>query len=173
MSNRELKHLDSSRCVIAKTRSGRSGRKIVEESVENLKARLLSVQKRLEAKEAEVEKLTQEVSDADEVAAESARVVTRADCLQQELENLEVQSELAKLCALENICAEHQLALAKEAEMRSAEQKRTDAWIQDLRDGFQSEKGVLLKRIDALEKGNINNDNFDDPVLNVVDFDDT
>ncbi len=167
MSNRELKHLDSSRCVVAKTRSGRNGRKMVEESVEDLKARLLSVQKRLEAKEAEVEKLTQEVSDArvvaDEAAAESAGAVTRADYLQQELENLEVQSELAKLRALENIRAEHQLALAKEAEMRSAEQKRTDAWIQDLRDGFQAEKGVLLKRIDALEKGNISNDNVDDP----------
>ncbi len=151
---------------------------MVEESVEDLKVRLLSVQKRLEAKEAEVEKLTQEVSDArvvaDEAAAESAGAVTRADYLQQELENLEVQSELAKLRALENIRAEHQLALAKEAEMRSAEQKRTDSWIQDLRDGFQAEKGVLLKRIDALEKGNnISNDNVDDPVPNVSDFDDT
>ncbi len=126
MSNRELKHLDSSRCVIAKTRSGRNGRKMVEESVEDLKARLLSVQKRLEAKEAEVEKLTQEVSDA-RVVADEVAADTRADCLQQELENLEVQSQLAKLRALENIRAEHQLALAKEAEMRSAQQKRADA----------------------------------------------
>ncbi len=99
---------------------------MVEESVEDLKARLLSVQKRLEAKEAEVEKLTQEVSDA-RVVADEVAADTRADCLQQELENLEVQSQLAKLRALENIRAEHQLALAKEAEMRSAQQKRADA----------------------------------------------
>jgi len=46
---------------------------------------------------------------------------------------LKLKSELVKFRALESICAEHQLPMAREAEMR-------DAWVQDLRDRHHGEK---------------------------------
>ena len=69
-----------------------------EESIEDLKAQLICMQEKLEAKEREVEQLVHEVRDAKVVAMEaqeeSARAVSHANSLQQELENLEMQSEL-------------------------------------------------------------------------------
>ena len=67
-----------------------------------------------------------------------------------------MQSELSKLHALESLCAEHQLE-------QSAKQ-RTDDWVQDLRDSYQVEKGMLLKDIDTLKKAFMDVSSYDDLV---------
>ena len=55
------------------------------------------------------------------------------------------------LRTLDNLRSEHQLALAKEEELKSAEQERMDAWIKDLRESHKAKKEHLLSRIVALE----------------------
>jgi len=47
-------------------------------------------------------------------------VAAGASHLQQELEDLEVKSEIVKLNALKSLCVEHQLAVARETEICDA-----------------------------------------------------
>jgi len=77
-----------------------------EELIEDLKAQLICMQEKLEAKEREVEQLVHEVRDAKVVAAEAqeefAEEISPANSL-QELEDLEMQCELAKIRVLESL----------------------------------------------------------------------
>ena len=55
-----------------------------------------------------------------------------------------MRSELNLLHTLEKLRSEHQLALAKEAQLIS-EQKRMEAWVQDLMESHQAKKQLLLE----------------------------
>ena len=84
--------------------------------------------------------------------------------LEQELEIQAMKSELTLLPSLEKLRTEHQQIWAQEAKLKDAERKRTDEWIQDLKDCHQAEMQRLLERIASLEhnSGNVASDR-DDP----------
>lgn len=127
------------------------------EGIQDLRTQLARSQEELVLKCKEVERLELMVQEAKAEAAEAqeraASESARVRSLQQELENLEMRGELTMLRAVDRLRAEyHQLVLAREGEMKATEQKRMDAWVQDLKDSHQAEKERLLERIATLEK---------------------
>ena len=126
------------------------------EGIQDLRTQLARSQEELVLKCKEVERLELMVQEAKAEAAEAqeraASESARVRSLQQELENLEMRGELTMLRAVDRLRAEYQLVLTREGEMKATEQKRMDAWVQDLKDSHQAEKERLLERIATLEK---------------------
>ncbi len=154
-----------------------------ETGTNELKSQLAGAQRSLAALSEEVEELKLAVQQAS-LEAENARKVAadeaaRVETLKQELEVQAMRSELTLLRSLEKLRSDHQDILAKEAEVKIAEQKRMDLCIQDLKDSYQAERQRLLEKITTLESSSAvvtrdrddslpdhRADIFDDPLLN-------
>ena len=167
MSRQELRALDTETCIEARTKSGRVKMSGEKTGTEGLKTQLAQAQD-LTALGEEVEQLKRAVEQAS-LEAEHARKVAadeeaRVLNLEQELEIQAMKSELTLLRSLEKLRTEHQQIWAQEAKVKDAERKRTDEWIQDLKDHHQAERQRLLERIASLEhnSGNVASDR-DDP----------
>ena len=160
MSHQELRALDTETCIEARTRSGKVRMSGEKTGTEGLKTQLAQAQKDLATLGEEVEQLKLAVEQAS-LEAEHARKLAadeeaRVSNLEQELEIQAMKSELTLLRSLEKLRTEHQQIWVQEAKVKDAEQKRTDEWIQDLKDCHQAERQLLLERIASLEHNSNN-----------------
>ena len=145
MSSRELRALDTSNRLETRTRSQKNAMSdvtMLQEEVDELKARLRQSQEELVQKSKEAERL-QVV--AEETKAEAAEVLETLTQSESARENLEMKSELTLLRTVDRLRSEHQLSLA-------AEQKRMDSLVQDIKSTHVIEKEHLLRGIADLEK---------------------
>jgi len=137
MSKRELKKLQESGCLSKRLRSGRAritpGMTSVQES-ENLEEKLESLMGQLQEKDQEVGRLRSVAGEATSKLVELRRESDeRVSELERELTEAELQGEIAKLRALEELRKQHRLTMEKESE-------RMDSWIKDLKKGHGTEK---------------------------------
>ena len=126
-----------------------------EDVLEALKLQLARTQEQLIEKSREVTSLTREVQitreQLDYTTAEATREREQTVTLRTEMDTREMQSELSRLRAVEQLRQEHQLAMSREAELRYSEQQRFDLLLQGLRHSHQIEKEQLQQQIAILE----------------------
>lgn len=155
MSSRELKALDSNSCLQTKTRSGKKAMADtvrLEQEIQDLQAQLETSQRELKEKKQELERLQLEAEKAQTDTDWQASEIIR---LQQQLENQELNAELTRFRALEELRLEHKRVLEKEVDMRATDQERMGTWIEDLKKSHEIEKDHLLQQIATLKKAAI------------------
>ena len=145
MSRRELKALQVENTELTtgnrsgRARRGMNGGTELADKVRSLETKLAEAHDAIASKDGELEDLRSEFNEA---KAESDRAqrdaAEKVRVLEQQLESEHVQAELALLRALENLHAEHQVAIQRE---KDAMDNKRGCWL-----------GSKMLRIAATEK---------------------
>ena len=156
MSRRELKSLlaGSKKAPTKKSRLRGSNRdrtmsdetQVQSESVEELRAQLVSRRQEVEAKDVELDRLRAEVVQVKNDA--EAEVL----CLQKQVDEARTLAELDRFRAMESLREEHQRALRREQAQVDLERERAREHLRVLNDLFAVEKANLESKVEELSQ---------------------